>query len=107
MHIIKNDNSFSLVCDNGYIIATTCEPAESARETLHEAEETAEKQAREFWRDLRGTYGYNPDGKDTHGTININSVVQKMKISADDAERFLWVCTDMGLTDRQGGGWVI
>ena len=107
MHIIKNlNNSFTLVCDNGYPIVNVPAGA-SVREILRIEKEKAEKQSREFWRDLRGTYGYNPDGKDTHGTININGVRQKMKISADDAERFLWICTDMGLTDRQGGGWVI
>lgn len=41
---------------------------------------TAEK-AREFWRELRVSFGYDPDGNDTHGVVTAKHVAEKLGIT--------------------------
>ena len=66
-----------------------------------------EEQAREFWRDLRGTLKYDPDGYDTHGIMSPELVASHMGIPTETASSFLWACVKYHITDRQGGGFVV
>ena len=64
-----------------------------------------EKAAREFWRDLMGTLRFTTKG--THGIMSANLIADHMNISTERANEFLWKCVELGITDRQGGAFVI
>lgn len=63
--------------------------------------------AREFWRDLMGTLWHDANTTATHGTMSASLVASHMGISEDTASAFLWKCVELGLTDRQNGGFVV
>ena len=64
-----------------------------------------EKRARAFWKDLMGTLGY--DTKSTHGIMSTEMIAERMNIEAPKANMFLLGCQEYGITERQGGGWVV
>lgn len=66
-----------------------------------------EKQAREFWRDLMGTLWHDPETKATHGIMGSGLIADHMNISVEKANAFMWKCVEFGITDRQGGGFVV
>ena len=66
-----------------------------------------ESQAREFWRDLMGTLWYDPDTKVTHGVMSAGLVADHMGIASETASAYLWKCVELGITERQGGSFVV
>ena len=70
-------------------------------------DQITESMAYEFWRDLMGTLWGNADTKVTHGIMSHELVADHMCITHDKANAFLWKCVELGLTDRQGGGFVV
>ena len=63
--------------------------------------------ANAFWRDLMGTLWNDPDTKTTHGIMSAELIADHMGIATETASAFLWQCVEAGLTDRQGGGFVV
>ena len=63
-------------------------------------------QAAEFYRDLCGTvYG---DARHSGGGIMSEALIaEHMGISEERASEFLWACARYGITERQGGAWVV
>lgn len=66
-----------------------------------------ENQAKEFWRDLMGTLWGDPNTKVTHGIMGAGLIADHMNISTEKANAFMWKCVDLGLSDRQGGAFVV
>ena len=66
-----------------------------------------QKTAMAFWRDLMGTLWKNPDTKATHGIMNEYLVADHMGITPETAKEFLDACCRYGITERQGGAYVI
>ena len=66
-----------------------------------------ETKVRAFWRDLMGTLWGDPDTKATHGIMSAELIADHLDISASTAEEWLWECCRLGITERQGGGWVV
>lgn len=63
--------------------------------------------AKEFWRDLMGTiYRGNWKGQ-TSGVMSEALIADHMCISTEKAETFLRKCCELGLTERQGGMYVV
>lgn len=63
-------------------------------------------QAREFMRDLRGTV-YGDPNKANGGIMREGLVADHMKMSIEKANQFLNACIKYGITERQGGAYVI
>ena len=70
-------------------------------------ENITKKAAREFWRDFRGTCGWDPDGNDTNGIMSGEFIAEKMGISPQKANALLWECVKIGLSDRSCGMFVV
>lgn len=66
-----------------------------------------EAKARAFWRDLMGTLWGDPDTKSTHGIMSAELIADHMGIPVDTASEFLFACCRYGITERQGGGYVV
>ena len=62
--------------------------------------------AREFFRDLCGTVNGNAD-KNGCGVMSVEMIAEYMQISVEKANAYLRVCAKYGITERQGGGWVV
>lgn len=62
--------------------------------------------AKEFYRDLCSTvYGdYNITAQ---GIMTVEMIADCMKISVERENDFLWACARYGITERQGGAWVV
>ena len=65
------------------------------------------RQATAFWRDLMGTLWNDPDCKSTHGIMSPGLVADHMEIDPDTAKSYLWACVQFGITERQGGAFVV
>lgn len=63
--------------------------------------------ARNFWMDLMGALWGDIYCTTTHGVMSTALIAQHMGISADEAAEYLHACMHCGLTERQGGGWVV
>ena len=64
-------------------------------------------QAREFMRDLKGAI-YNGDcAHADSGIMSVALIAEYLKISEERASLYLWACANYGITERQGGGWVV
>lgn len=64
-------------------------------------------QARGFWADLMGTiYCGNWRGQ-TSGIMSAERIAEFLDTTTETAEDFLRKCCQLGLTERQGGGWVV
>ena len=66
-----------------------------------------ETQTREFWRDLMGTLWGDSNCKVTHGIMSADLIADHMNISTEKANAFMWKCVELGLSDRQGGAFVV
>ena len=64
-----------------------------------------ESAAREFWRDLMGTLRFSTKG--THGVMSAGLIADHMQIPVEKTNAFLWKCVELGITDRQGGAFVV
>ena len=62
--------------------------------------------AREFYRDLCGTVYGNAD-INSQGIMSAALIADHMKMSIEKANEFLDACCRYGITERQGGGWVV
>lgn len=69
--------------------------------------EISEEKAKAFWRDLMGTLWGDPNCKSTHGIMSEQLIAEHMGINAEEALEYLNACKDAGLTERQGGAWVV
>lgn len=67
----------------------------------------SKERALSFWKDLMGTLWGDPNTKATHGIMSAYLVADHMGISEESAEEYLWACVEYGLTDRQGGAFVV
>jgi hypothetical protein len=72
-----------------------------------EMENITREMAKEFWRDLMGTLWKDPDCKTSHGIMSAGLVADHMRITTERANAFLLACAEYGITERQGGGWVV
>lgn len=63
--------------------------------------------AMEFWRDLMGTLWGDSECKATHGIMSVALIADHMRTTTERAERFLFACRKYGITERQGGAWVV
>lgn len=72
-----------------------------------ELEKFREAKAKAFWKDVMGTLWNDPETKSTHGTMSASLVADRMGITEEKANDFLWKCVELGLTDRQNGGFVV
>ena len=70
-------------------------------------EEITPDKATAFWRDLMGTLWHDPDTKATHGIMSAELIADRMEITPDKANAFLYACMEIGITERQGGAWVV
>lgn len=66
-----------------------------------------EEKARAFWRDLMGTLWGDPDTKSTRGIMSAELIADHMEISVETASELLFACIRYGITERQGGGYVV
>ena len=64
-----------------------------------------EKMARNFWSDLMGTLRFNTEG--THGVMSSAHIAQKMGITEEKAEAFMWACVKFRFSDRANGMFVV
>lgn len=65
-----------------------------------------EEMAKEFYRDLCGTV-YGDANKNGQGIMSAEHIADLLNIPVERATDFLWACAKYGITDRQGGAWVI
>ena len=65
-----------------------------------------QKMAKEFYRDLCGTV-YGDANKTAGGIMSAELIADHMRISVEKATEFLWACAKYGITERQGGAWVV
>ena len=63
-------------------------------------------QAKEFYRDLCGTV-YGDANKSCGGIMSEKLIAEHLKISEQQATEMLWACARYGITERQGGAWVV
>lgn len=63
-------------------------------------------QAAEFYRDLCGTV-YGDCRESGGGIMSAELIAEHMRIATETAEKFLWACAKYGITERQGGAWVV
>lgn len=69
--------------------------------------EISEEKAKAFWRNLMGTLWGDPERKYTSGIMTEERIAEIMGISVEKALEYLNACKDAGLTERQGGAWVV
>ena len=62
--------------------------------------------AREFYRDLCGTVYGNAD-TNSQGIMSSALIADHMKMSIEKVNEFLDACRRYGITERQGGAWVV
>lgn len=67
----------------------------------------AEKQAREFWRDLMGTLYGNSEYKGNSGIMSAAHIAELMNTPEERVTPLLWECVYMGLSDRSCGMFVV
>lgn len=63
-------------------------------------------QAKEFYRDLCGTVYGNAD-KNLQGIMSIGLIADHMRISLERATEFCNAMILHGITERQGGGYIV
>lgn len=66
----------------------------------------SESQSKEFYRDLCGIV-YGDCNKNSQGIMSVEMIADYMEISIERANDFLWSCARYGITERQGGAWVV
>jgi hypothetical protein len=62
--------------------------------------------AKEFYRDLCGTV-YGDCNENSQGIMSVEMIADHMGISIEHANDLLWACARYGITERQGGAWVV
>ena len=67
----------------------------------------SDEKGRNFWRDAMGTIWGEPDRSYSTTAISTVDFAERMKMPKERILPYLYKCTTLGLTDRQGGGWVI
>ena len=51
--------------------------------------------------------GRDPDTKSTRGIMSAELIADHMEISVETASELLFACIKYGITERQGGGYVV
>lgn len=64
------------------------------------------KAAREFYRDLCGVYNGNAN-KTCQGIASVEHIAEAMGVSVSETQEFCDAMVYYGITERQGGGYVI
>lgn len=90
-----------------YMYSSPMTDGEEMRAFFDKPEKITAEQAREFWRDFMGTVWRDPECKITHGIMSPYLVADHMGITEEKAEAFLWACVEYGITERQGGAFVV
>lgn len=100
-------NEFKLE-DNCYVEVWLAEPAIyiGRFNKEHFVDFVSESQAKEFYRDLCSTV-YGDCNKNSQGIMSAEMIADYMKISIERANDFLWACARYGITERQGGAWIV
>lgn len=68
--------------------------------------QVTENQAKEFYRDLCGTV-YGDSRKSCEGTMSVEQIADVMGIEKERAEEFCQAMICHGITERQGGNYVV
>lgn len=70
------------------------------------ASKITKEMAKEFYRDLCGTV-YGDANKTCGGIMSAGLIADHMRTSIEEVNRFMWACAEYGITERQGGAWVV
>lgn len=65
------------------------------------------EQAKAFYADVLGSFGFDPESTATHGIVFHEAIAERMDIPMCKIEPFLYACYHYGITEKQGGGMVI
>lgn len=63
-------------------------------------------QAMGFYRDLCGTVYGDPE-KNCGGIMSAEHIAELLRIPTETATEYLMACRKYGITERQGGAWVV
>lgn len=64
------------------------------------------KQCKNFIADVKGAIWGNANHPDD-AIVEAAFIAERLDISLSKANQFLWACARYGITERQGGGWVV
>ena len=64
-----------------------------------------EQMARNFYADVRGSFGLTGEG--TSASVSHKAIAEKLEVSLEFAEIYIYACYRYGITEKQGGGMVI
>lgn len=87
-------------------LAMTVMKAKEQFEALDLASVITEGAAREFYRDLCGTV-YGDANKTAQGIMSAELIAEHMQMPVWKVNAFLDACRNYGVTERQGGAWVV
>ena len=87
-------------------LAMTVMKAKTEFEALDLSSVITEGAAKEFYRDLCGSI-YGDANKTAQGIMSSELIADHMRIPVWKAEAFLNACRNYGITERQGGAWVV
>lgn len=62
---------------------------------------------RACWRDLMDTLWGDLNRTYSSGIMSTATIAERMRLTESEAEDWLRECIRCGLTERQGGGWVV
>ena len=65
------------------------------------------EQAKAFFRDVLGSFGFDPESTVTHGIVYHEAIAERLSIPMCKAEPFIYACYHYGITEKQGSGMVI
>lgn len=100
-------DTYSVWHGNECIIGGAYDPSDDDYIYEYLSKDITDTKAEGFWKDLIGTLWGNPETKTTHGIMSSGLIADHMGISYHTAECFLRACRRIGVTERQGGAWVV
>ena len=104
-YVTENGNDMKLL-DLMTTLATTVMKAKAEFEALDLSLAITEGVAREFYRDLCGTV-YGNASKTAQGIMSAELIAHHMQMPVWKVNAFLDACRRYGITERQGGAWVV
>ena len=60
-----------------------------------------------FWRELMNKLWHDPDCRSTHGIMSAALIADHMELAESYTKSLLDSCVHYGITERQGGGYVV
>ena len=75
--------------------------------TNHNPNHITFDQAKAFFRDVLGSFGFDPESTSTHGIVYHEAIAERLSIPLDKAEKYIYACYRYGITEKQNGGMVI